>query len=72
MAERTTQKYARPHNNPSEKPFSSTVRANSAETFNDEFIFALSQSYENRRAAQAYEWEMIRRGGGRHTHSLES
>ncbi len=72
MAERSTQKFARTKNNPSEKTFSSTLKTGSAlsklnlsgpDKFNDEFILALAQSYENRRVAQAFEWESIRRGG---------
>jgi hypothetical protein len=76
MAERSTQKFARTKNNPSEKTFSSTLKTGSSpsklhlsgpdkfnDKFNDEFILALAQSYENRRAAQAFEWESIRRGG---------
>jgi len=66
MAERSTQKFART-NSLSEKNFPSALKTSSAthnsEVFtDDELILALSQSYENRRAAQAFEWESIRLG----------
>jgi hypothetical protein len=71
MAERSIQKFARTKSNPSEKAFPSTLKTGSVpsnpDKFNDEFILSLAQSYENRRAAQAFEWESIRRGGDMRT-----
>jgi len=68
MAERSTQKFARTNDGLSEKTFHPVLKTRSAthnsEVFNDdELILALSQSYENRRAAQAFEWESVRLGG---------
>jgi hypothetical protein len=68
MAERSTQKFARTNDGLSEKNFPPVLKNKSAthnsEGFNDdELILVLSQSYENRRAAQAFEWESVRLGG---------
>lgn len=71
MAERSTQKLTRNINNVSDKNFHSAYQARSgkpsATAFNpDEVITTLSQSYENRRAVQAFEWEAIRLSGAYH------
>ena len=66
MAERSTQKFTRPSDTPAEPNFPQHYKKRVAvsESFNeDELIFALSQSYENRRTAQAFEWESIRLSG---------
>jgi len=67
MAERSTQKFARTKNILSEKTYPSTLKTVSAaqnpgNLTDDELIATLSQSYENRRAAQVFEWESIRLG----------
>jgi hypothetical protein len=68
MAERSTQKFARNKDGISQKTYPAAYPNRSApskpETYNDdELILTLSQSYENRRAVQAFEWESIRLGG---------
>ena len=72
MAERSTQKFARTHDGLSEKTFPSALKNKSAahNSDADELILALSQSYENRRAAQAFEWESIRLGGAFHPKTM--
>lgn len=66
MAERT-QKFTRAKDNLSEKHFPGTFPRSAvpvSDKYNDdELILTLSQSYENRRAAQAFKWESIRLGG---------
>lgn len=71
MAERSTQKLARNNNSLSDKNFRPSYQARSGKpssiSFNpDEVISTLSQSYENRRAVQAFAWEAIRLGGAYH------
>lgn len=70
MAERSTQNFARINDNLSEQTFSSAFSVQSARsnklsnTVNpDEVIKTLSQSYENRRAAQVFKWEAARLSG---------
>lgn len=67
MADRSTQKFTRAKDSLSEKHFSAAFPNRSAapvsDIYNeDELIRTLSQSYENRRAVQAFEWESIRLG----------
>jgi hypothetical protein len=67
MAERT-QKFTRAKDKLSEKHYPGTFSNRSAvpasdKYTDDELILTLSQSYENRRAVQAFEWESIRLGG---------
>jgi hypothetical protein len=70
MAERLTQKFTRKKKDLSENTFPVSPAKKSvhlhSEAFNDEFILTLSQSYENRRAVQAFEWEAIRLSGPFH------
>jgi hypothetical protein len=64
MAERPTQKFARTDRKISENkfPHQRKILAKNRSVNYDELISALAQSYENRRAMQAFEWEAVRRG----------
>jgi hypothetical protein len=64
MAERTTQQRARTAESSSDKKFPITFQNKSkSDSFNDDFISTLSESYENRRAVQVFKWEAARQAG---------
>jgi hypothetical protein len=65
MANQTTSKFTRKNieHLPENFPVSRSKKSLNFDNFNpDELIRSLSQSYENRRAMQAFEWEAIRLG----------